>query len=392
MEVPRITDSVPRATITQILQVLSHLARSDGRSTFNQVRLFLLKRSRIAAPSSLTAMYTVAREVLLDLKQLELIQAGVLPRTQSQLAALSDAPCELTPAGVELARLFAEKETRGRAFDCLLLAWLQHHPYFKLFLMRLHRRLLSFPDVTSIKQFGSDVRGDENLDTLARRLSDHCLRRLEAVEFPTAQTEAFTRAIGERVQELGRATLSELDAKRWVDAIQDRVIIPATLTAEGLPFSDAVTLQYVLKAAKDFLVASSTSSHPRYPLRIVFPTCEFQPALTDENEVTQIIHHGKRFAESLFAKVVQEAYDCAAPQPGAYADAYAVRALVCTEIRVQPKVFARCLSELIEAGPASGLAIYTELPFAPPPPGEDYIEVGRNRIGLLKLTKLVNGG
>ena len=123
----------------------------------------------------------------------------------------------------------------------------------------------------------------------------------------------------------------------------------------------------------------------------MFPTCEFQPALTDENEVTQIIHHGKGFAEPLFAKVVQEAYDYVAPQPGAYADAYAVRAVVCNEIRVQPKVFARCLSELIEAGPASRLGHLYRTPVRSTSSREDYIEVGRNRIGLLKLTKLVNG-
>jgi hypothetical protein len=392
MDVSKITDTIPRAAVTQILQVLSHLDRCGGRSTFREVRLFLLKRSLRAAPSSQTAMYTVARDVLLDLKDLEFIQAGTLPRTQSQLATLSEATCELTGAGRELASLYVEKQTRGRAFDQLLLAWLKHHPYFKIFLVRLHQRLLSFPDVTSIKQFGADIRGDENLDMLARRLSEHCLRRLEAVEFPGVQTEAFTRAVGERVQDLGRATLSGLDAKGWVDAIQDKVILPATLMAEGLPFSDAVTLQYVLKAAKDFLVASSTSSHPTYSLRIVFPTCEFQPALAGENDVLQIIHHGKAFAGPLFAKAVCEAYDRAAPQPGGYADAYAVRALVCTEIQVQPKVFALCLGELIEAGPASGLTIYTELPFDPPPPGEDYVEVGRNRIGLLKLTMSNNGG
>src|SRR5262249_3909214 len=123
------TDSIPRAAILQILQVLAHLATSGGRSTFDEVRLFLVKRSPRSAPSSRSALYTVARDVLLDLQRLELIQMGTIPRTQSRLETLSDAPCELTDAGRELAGLY--KESAGRAFDRLLLAWLNHHTYFR---------------------------------------------------------------------------------------------------------------------------------------------------------------------------------------------------------------------------------------------------------------------
>ena len=103
-------------------------------------------------------------------------------------------------------------------------------------------------------------------------------------------------------------------------------------------------------------------------------------------------HHGKPFAAPLFVDALRKAYARAASRPEAYADAYAVRALVCVALQIQPKVFAACLGELIAAGETSGLTIYTELPFDPPPPGEDYVEIGRNRIGLLKLTSSVNGG
>lgn len=386
------TDSIPRANVGQVFQVLGLLAAAGGRATFDEVRLFLVKRSQRIAPSSRSAMYTVARDVLLDLQKLEFIQAGMLPRTQSQLETLSESPCELTDTGKELVNLYLERETRGRAFDRLLLAWLNLHPYFRAFIARLHQGALLLPDVTSVKQLGTDPRGDENVDTLAQRISEHSVRRLEAAGYPAAQAEAFIKAVGERVHELGRAALSSLDAKRWVDAIQDRVVVPATLTAEGLPFSDAVTLQYVLKAAKDFFAASSTASHPEYSLRVIFPTCEFRPALTEVDNFTEVVHHGKAFASPFFSDAVRAAYNRAAPRAGAYADAYAIRALVCIKLQIQPKVFALCLGDLIETGPASGLTVYTELPFGPPPPGEDYVEIGRNRIGLLKLTSSVNGG
>jgi hypothetical protein len=389
---PKTTDSIPRAAINQILQVAALLAESKGQSTFNEVRLFLLKRSQRTAPTSQSAMYTVARDVLLDLQKLEFLKAGMLPRTQSQLATLGEAPCELTDAGRELASLYGEKGTRGRAFDRLMLAWLKHHPYFKAFIARLHDRTLWLPDVTSVKQLGADARVDDNLNTLTRRLSDHCLQRLDGAGLRAPQAESLAKSIHDRVQELGRVTLSALDAKKWVDAIQDRIVIPATLESEALPFSDAVTLQHILKAAKDFLAASWTSSLPEHSLRAVFPTCEFRPALGEANDVIDIVHHGKSFAAPHFANAVRKAYGRAAPGPNAYANAYAVRALVCTELQIQPKVFALCLDELIEIGPPSGLTIYTELPFDPPPPGEDYIEVGRSRIGLLKLTASSNGG
>jgi len=381
------TDSIPRAAILQILQVLTRLAASGGRSTFDEVRLFLVKRSQRSAPASRSAMYTVARDVLLDLQRLELLQAGTIPRTQSKLETLSDAPCELTDAGREMADLY--KESPGRAFDRLLAAWLNQHPYFRAFIARLHQQPLYIPDVTSVKQFGTEARSDDSLDALACRIVEHCTGRLEPTGFPTSKVEAFTAAVGERVQELGRATVAGLDAKKWVDTVQDKVVIPATLTAEGLPFSDAVTLQHVLKDAKDFFAASWTSSHPQFSVRVVFPTCEFRPSLADEQIITEVIHHGKSFASERFKEALRTAYERAARRPGDYADAYAVRALVCIALQIQPKVFAACLGELL-ADPASG--IYTDLPFDPPPPGEDYVEIDRTRIAIIKLPLSTNGG
>ena len=63
-----------------------------------------------------------------------------------------------------------------------------------------------------------------------------------------------------RVQDLGRAVLSGLDAKKWVDALQDRVVTPALLTAERMPFTDAVTLQHILRAGRDFFAAGWTTA------------------------------------------------------------------------------------------------------------------------------------
>jgi hypothetical protein len=387
----KITDSIPRAAVLQILQVLGRLASVGGKSTFEEVRQFLVRRSQRAAPSSRSAMYTVARDVLLDLQRLELIQAGILPRTQSKLETLSDAPVELTDAGRELAEVY--KASSGRAFDQLLLAWIRQHPYFRVFLIRLHKEPMFVPDITSVKQLGSEARADEGLDPLARRIADHCLKRLSAASFPAPKAEAFTKAVGERVQDLGRAVLSGLDAKKWVDTLQDRVVIPALLTAEELPFTDAVTLQHVLKAAKDFFAASWTSAHPDFPLRVIYQTCEFLPPLSDDQTaVTEVVHHGKSFTAPNFVAALRSAYDRLANPPGSYADAYALRALVCFRLRVQPRVFAACLSDVLAAGPRPELTIYTELPFDPPPPGEDYLEIDNNRIGLLKLTSSSNGG
>jgi hypothetical protein len=335
-------------------------------------------------------MYTVARDVLLDLRRLELIQAGILPRTQSALETLSEAPVELTDAGRSLADLY--KESSGRAFDQLLILWLTQHPYFRSFIARLHREAIFVPDITSVKQLGSEVRSDESLDALATRIADHCLKRLATASFATAKVELFTKAVGERVQDLGRTVVSGLDAKKWVDAVQDKVVTPAMLTAEGMPFTDAVTLQHVLRAGRDFFAAAWTTAHPQYPLRVIYPTCEFHPALTDDTAVpTEIIHHGKAFTTPRFIDALWSAYSRIADPAGSYADAYAVRALVCFDLHIQQRVFAACLNDAMAAGPKPELAIYTELPFDPPAAGEDYLEIDNNRIGLLKLTSSKGG-
>jgi hypothetical protein len=380
------TDTIPRAAVQQIIEVLKFIAASGDTSTFEKVRQFLLRRSRRSAPSSPVAMYTVARDVLIELQKLAYINAGILPRTQSMAESHSECPCELTASGRALADLY--RHDKGNAYDQLLLAWLDNHSYFRALITRVHQESIYVPDITSVKQLGSQLRGDEDLETLARRISDHCLSRLSRVPLETEKMEKFARAVSERVQQLGETALADLDPKKFVDAIEDRVVIPALLTAESLPFTDAVTFQHTLKAAKDFFAVCWTTTHPEFQLRVVFPTCEFRPVIGDERSAStfQIVHHGKSFAAPVFVDALRSAYNRVANSPSSYADAYAIRAHVCVALQIQPKVFAACLTDVVSAQATMDLTIYTELPFDPPPAGEDYLEIDRNRIGLLKLT------
>jgi hypothetical protein len=372
------TDSIPRAGLAQVFGVVVYLAGSDEASTFNQVRLHLLKKSARAAPASRMAMWTVARDVLVELQKLGFLEAGVLPRSQSLAERNGGTPCRLTDAGRALAEVY--KEDQGRAYDQMLLAWLSQHPYFRSLVARLHQAPLYVPDVTSTKQIGSSRDGN-----VSGRVVSACLKRLEPTNFPSGKAEVFRQGVEERFRDLSTNTaLSELDAKKWVDAIQDRVVLPAFLQSEQLQF-DAVTFQHLLNAAKQFFSASWTTSHPEYQVRVIYPTCHFTPEVCGGALVTEVRHHGKSFAKERFIEALKSAYSRTTKSPGAYANAYGVRALVCIGLQIQPRVFAGCLRDLIVAGPTPELTIYTELPFDPPPPGEEYVEVDRNRIGLLKL-------
>src|SRR5580704_1906753 len=131
----RVTDSIPRAAIEQILQVTGVL--SDGMGTFDNVRQLLHRRSSRKAPASREAMWTVARDALSDLQKLGYATVGLLPRKRSEVDRLRETPCKLTESGFALARLFGEKQWRARAFDELLVAWMNDHPYFQLFTQRL---------------------------------------------------------------------------------------------------------------------------------------------------------------------------------------------------------------------------------------------------------------
>ena len=380
------TDTIPRAGVLQILEVLAFIAQSESTSTFEKVRQFLIRRSHRSVPPSRVAKYTVARDVLIELQKLAYIETGVLPRTPLRAESHADCPCELTESGRALASLY--RQDRGKAYDQLLLAWVAEHLYFRALITRIQRQPLYVPDITSIKQLGSQFRTDENLASFAERVSDHCLSRLSKASLSIETLNLFARTVSERVEDLGSIALTDLDSKKFVDAIEDRVVIPALLTAESLPFVDSVTFQHTLKAAKDFLAASWTTSHPAFTLRVVFPTCEFIPSVGEDASVPirQIVHHGKSFTMPLFVEALRTAYVSTANPPGSYADAYAVRAYVCLALKIQPKVFAACLTEAISKQESIGLTIYTELPFDPPPRGEDYLEIDRHRIGLLKLT------
>jgi hypothetical protein len=112
---PVLTDTIPRASIDQILSGLRLIDAEGGRSTFERVRIHLLAASRRKAPNTATAMWTVARDVLSELEKLGLATAGFLPRRLSDIERLRETPCEISTNEFEMARLYAENS--GRAYD-----------------------------------------------------------------------------------------------------------------------------------------------------------------------------------------------------------------------------------------------------------------------------------
>jgi hypothetical protein len=335
-------------------------------------------------------MWTVARDVLTELEKLKLATIGILPRKLSDVGRLRDTPCEITPPGTEMALLHAENS--GQAYDAILLLWLTRHSYFRRLIVRLLESPLYVPDVTNIGQVGLDTVKGTTVPAIAASLVSNCLTRLEAVGCPADKLAVMRSGIERRAQELREEfDAANIDAKRLIDVIQDGIVLPAFLEAEGLPF-DPVTFQQMLKCGQDFFCAGSTASHPRFSGRVVFPTCEYDVPF-DRNPdapVTQIVHHGVSYASPLFANAIRGAYITAGPSAG-YVSAYTIRAIVCVDLRIPLAVFARCLESLISAGPQAELTIYTELPFGPPPQGEDYVEVSRRRIGRLKLLYKTGG-
>jgi hypothetical protein len=380
-----VTDTIPRASIKQILDGLRFLATRDGNTTFDALRTHLVATSNRRAPNTATAMWTVARDVLTELAKLKLATAGVLPRKLSDVARLRESPASVSPLGIEMARLYSEKA--GRAYDALLISWLTEHPYFRCLLLRLLESSLYVPDVTNIGQLGlGAVKGTE-VPAITAKLVTNCVTRLEAVGWSAEKVSTLRLGIEQRAQELHREFRAvDIDAKRLIDVVQDSIVLPAFLEAEGLPF-DPVTFQQLLKCGQEFLCAGWTASHPRFAGRVVFPTCEYDFPLhgNQDARVTQVVHHGFSYAEPLFTDAIRSAYIATAGGSSGYVSVYAVRAMVCISLQVPLAVFGRCLESLISAGPQADLSVYTELPFVPPPQGENYVEVNRRRIGRLKL-------
>jgi len=383
---PKITDTIPRASVEQILGALGHLAPL-GKSNFEAIRQFLYSRSGRRSPASASALWTVARDVLTELQRLSLAVVGVLPRRRSDIDRLRESPCEITPAGKELASLFVTR--RGVAYDNLLVAWLESHPYFRGLLARLAASPLHVPDITSVAQVGTSRSADE----ISAQVSRNCEDRLAGVGCAPSKLAVFREAVRRRMNDASPQLASpDLDSKKLVDLIQDSVVIPSFLESEQLPF-DGVTFQHLLKVAGEFFAAASTTSHPDFSGRIVFSTCDFVPAIAAGTaaKIVSVQHHGGAFARPQFAGALSAAYAHVAASSGGYADAYQVRAIVCVELRIQPPVFAACLKDLMSTGEGGGAVIYTELPFAPPPQGEDYVEVSQRRIGKLMIKASPNG-
>src|SRR5262249_34966803 len=147
------------------------------------------------------------------------------------------------------------------------------------------------------------------------------------------------------------------------------------------PF-DPVTFQHLIKASQEFFAASWTSSHPEFPGRVVFSTCDISPVPGIEDAPSKeygILHHGKSYAAGDFEVALNQAYQRLTGGNRSYADAYQLRAIVCVRLAIQPAVFAGCLAHLIQNRKPPAPSIYTEIPFEPPPKGEPYVEIGTNR-------------
>jgi hypothetical protein len=380
------TDTIPRASIDQILQGLRFVATYDGTTTFDAVRTHLLAASNRKAPNTTTAMWTVARDVLTELAKLGLASIGVLPRKLSDVNRLRDTPCKISERGAELARLHAEKV--GRAYDTLLILWLQEHPYFRRMVQRLLESPLYVPDITNIGQLGLESVKGTAVPAISDILVTNCTTRLKAQGWGDEKLSTLRSGIRRRAEDLGAELgAADVDAKRLIDLVQDGIVLPAFLEAEALPF-DPVTFQQIMKCGQEFLCMAWTASLPSFAGRVVFPTCQYDvPINSDPNaRVTNVVHHGASYAEAQFTDAIRRAYIAVAGPSSGYVSAYAIRAMVCIDLRVPLVVFARCFEALIAAGPRDGLSVYTELPFEPPPQGENYVEVNRSRIGGLKLT------
>src|SRR5207244_12050461 len=72
-------------------------------------------------------------------------------------------------------------EKVGRAYDALLILWLQEHPYFRRFVVRLLESPLYVPDVTNIGQLGLESVKGTAVPAISETLVRNCMARLKAV-------------------------------------------------------------------------------------------------------------------------------------------------------------------------------------------------------------------
>jgi CII-binding regulator of phage lambda lysogenization HflD len=385
----KLTDTLPRASIRQILDVVRSIA-AEGRASFDEVRVTLVRSAARKAPASLDAKWTTARDILAELQRLGYVVGDGIPRQKAEVSRLRLSVFEITDTGQKLAQKY--KDSPSYALDEFFQVWLRQHAYFRAFIARLLQSPIYVPDITSLKELGGYRVGQESPESVATRVADSCTQRLTTVGTSGDKPHVLTQTILDRFAALAtEVVLASLDAKALVDAIQDRVVIPAFLAAEGLQF-DGVTFQHLVKASQEFFVASWTSSHPDFAGRVIFSTCDVEPAPSvgdDSQQGYHLSHHGRSYAAALFESALTAAYERLARSSSAYVSAYALRALVCVELRIQPLVFSACLEHLMRDHPeASGLAIYTEIPFEPPPKSEPYVEVGKShsRVGRLKIS------
>jgi hypothetical protein len=373
------TDTIPRASLESIVSSLEIIASASDAVPFDDVRIALQQVS-LARPSPLlrTAMLSTTRDVLADLRRLKLIDlVGPLPRPSQTVQ--KECLCRLTLAGIDMARKF--QNDKGLGYDALFALWYEFHPHFATLITRLQSRPFFLPEFTGAKHLSPELIKTLDTGIFAEGIAAKTVAKLPAQFFEHVSSERVILEVTSRAAELHSKTSMEtvVDPQQAVEKIQDTVVAPAILACEGLEF-DRVSLKHILKAARDFFACSSTTMLPDCDSRTYFITSHLDQG---ENDKTHIVHHGVRYAEDSFGAVMRSCYEMLNMGGMSWVDAYALRAQVCVDLRIQQEVFNRCLGEYVERNPGG---VGTELAFKCGPAGEKPIEVRGKEIGLIKLT------
>ncbi len=383
------TDTIPRIRLRDLVSAIQFVGRTEA-PTLESLRVKLNADRRTVSGG--TAGYSVARDTASELDRLGLALVGPLPKDAKGFEKKRNSVIKLNEHGRELADKI--QSDRAAAYNQLMIAFFEAHPYFRRYVLALVRGPFLAPVVTSAKHHISQRYGNAKTladDVAAGRFELSSLIEVTEKRLKRALDRAEASEITDSVEELVKKLRPAADtepqtefARKMLMAINE-IVVPATLRKEGLGF-DFNSLRRMWLMGKEFQTSWATSAHPMHDAWLTFATAKVV-LNADQSRIEALkFESGIRALSNDFLERLFEAYALMQSwgQPSVVT-AWELRAVFCFQNECSPRAFDHLFLEYY--GGSDTYRIEKDFVPTNKPTHEEGLKIGGREIGLIRISK-----
>jgi len=346
------TDTIPRTTLGDLFFALRVVAK-DSPTTLELLRQHFCVYKKYRPRGDL--LWSTAASNTQELNRLGLLTAASIPKTRRAYEQARDRPISISDEGRSLCKQL--REDTAKAYDQMFALMFQAHPYLRHYVRAIRESELFVPVVTSLKDHLSPkyVSGSVLADDVSKRCLDvdSFLQKLSERLGATGrilsndERQEISRRVSRLVDETIPAATTEEPtefSKKFIAKLND-YFLPALFATERLSF-DYRTHQLIWAFGQEWKLWQSTSDHPEFDGRLIFPTAKIEFLSSSEKIEKLTFDSGlSKTREDFLAKLYDAYLKVQKITKETYVLAWHLRAVFCFDNRCQETVFERLVEE-----------------------------------------------